>query len=180
MEKWVPGDNEITEHQKWSPQCPIINNMETCNMPIIEIDSLLGEDVCGPYNMDMQTHMIHNQKSNDKRIFYLNEFKIIALIFNVFENNDDFKLENTKTGEFIVLNKLILQEVLFLTNELLRVNIKHPFLQTVPSKYAKIYQVDTDSYKIKVNNKQIILVERDLFSLLDIEKFVNIVYINCL
>lgn len=32
--KWEMGDNEVTEHRRWSPQCPLLERRETTNVPI--------------------------------------------------------------------------------------------------------------------------------------------------
>lgn len=51
--RWEVGDEEITEHLKWSPNCPFLKRRKTNNIPIEPIDELqqllppLSYDVCG-------------------------------------------------------------------------------------------------------------------------------------
>lgn len=52
--RWENGDNEVSEHSRWSPNCPLLKRRETTNVPIeptTELDQLLppmSYDVCGP------------------------------------------------------------------------------------------------------------------------------------
>lgn len=54
VSRWENGDNEIAEHSRWSPNCPLLRRRETANVPlepISELDQLLppdSYDVCGP------------------------------------------------------------------------------------------------------------------------------------
>lgn len=180
VEKWMPGEDEIAEHKKWSPQCPQLKNMSTCNIPLrvlTEIDQTVGQDVCG--SCDMNTHMTNTQQFNEEQTFFLSESKIIAFVFDKKRNNDEFRLQNRKTEDFIILNKHILEEeIIYIAKELLRVNIQHPTFQLRVNKHVQIYQTDIDSYKFKINNNHIVLTEKDLFSLIDIEKSLNFIYIN--
>ncbi|KAJ6642032.1 Death-associated inhibitor of apoptosis 1 [Pseudolycoriella hygida] len=50
---WEQGDDEVTEHMRWSQNCPLLRRRETNNVPIDdgELDLLLPPltyDVCGP------------------------------------------------------------------------------------------------------------------------------------
>ena len=50
--RWEPDDDEIKEHQRWSPNCPLLKRRETINIPLdrAELDKLLppiSYDVCG-------------------------------------------------------------------------------------------------------------------------------------
>lgn len=58
--RWENGDNEVTEHIRWSPNCPLLKRRETTNVPIEptnELDQLLppmSYDVCGPCGVDVR------------------------------------------------------------------------------------------------------------------------------
>lgn len=58
--RWEAEDNEVTEHIRWSPNCPLIKRRETTNVPIeptTELDQLLppmSYDVCGPCGIDVR------------------------------------------------------------------------------------------------------------------------------
>lgn len=44
VRSWEMGDNEVNEHIRWSPQCPLLERCETTNVPlkpISELDKLL-------------------------------------------------------------------------------------------------------------------------------------------
>lgn len=57
---WENGDNEVIEHSRWSPNCPLLKRRETTNVPIepiTELDQLLpplSYDVCGPCGIDIR------------------------------------------------------------------------------------------------------------------------------
>lgn len=38
---WVKGDNEIYEHLKWSPRCPLLRRKVTANVPTESLEELL-------------------------------------------------------------------------------------------------------------------------------------------
>lgn len=53
--RWEPEDDEVTEHIRWSPNCPLLKRRETNNVPISEADldrvlPPLTYDVCGPFS----------------------------------------------------------------------------------------------------------------------------------
>lgn len=58
VSSWEMGDNEVTEHSRWSPNCPLLKRRETANVPVepaSELDQLLppvSYDVCGTYGID--------------------------------------------------------------------------------------------------------------------------------
>lgn len=53
ISNWERGDNEVSEHLRWSPFCPLLRQKSTSNVPLepkSEFEKLLptlGEDVCG-------------------------------------------------------------------------------------------------------------------------------------
>lgn len=55
VSSWEMGDNEVTEHSRWSPNCPLLKRRDTSNVPLeptSELDQLLppvSYDVCGTY-----------------------------------------------------------------------------------------------------------------------------------
>lgn len=55
VSSWEMGDNEVAEHGRWSPNCPLLKRRDTSNVPlepISELDQLLppvSYDVCGTY-----------------------------------------------------------------------------------------------------------------------------------
>lgn len=57
---WEPEDNEVAEHIRWSPNCPLLKRRETTNIPcepVAELDELLPPmtyDVCGPCGIDIR------------------------------------------------------------------------------------------------------------------------------
>lgn len=57
---WESEDNEVTEHTRWSPNCPLLKRRETTNVPnepTTELDELLppmSYDVCGPCGIDVR------------------------------------------------------------------------------------------------------------------------------
>lgn len=57
---WEPEDNEVAEHIRWSPNCPLLKRRETANEPcepVSELDELLPPmtyDVCGPCGIDIR------------------------------------------------------------------------------------------------------------------------------
>lgn len=57
---WEPEDNEVAEHIRWSPNCPLLKRRETANVPcepLSELDDLLPPmtyDVCGPCGIDIR------------------------------------------------------------------------------------------------------------------------------
>lgn len=58
--RWESGDNEVSEHSRWSPNCPLLKRRETTNVPLepsAELDQLLppiSYDVCGPCGLDIR------------------------------------------------------------------------------------------------------------------------------
>lgn len=59
VRSWEIGDNEVNEHKRWSPQCPLLERCETANVPLkptSELDKLLPPrsaaafDECGSTN----------------------------------------------------------------------------------------------------------------------------------
>lgn len=58
ISSWESGDNEVSEHSRWSPNCPLLRRRETANVPLeptTELDQLLppvSYDVCGTYGID--------------------------------------------------------------------------------------------------------------------------------
>lgn len=51
--RWEPNDHEVTEHQRWSMNCPLLRRRSTNNVPIdaVALDRVLPPvtiDVCGP------------------------------------------------------------------------------------------------------------------------------------
>lgn len=58
VSSWEMGDNEVTEHSRWSPNCPLLKRRDTANIPLepaSELDQLLppvSYDVCGTYGID--------------------------------------------------------------------------------------------------------------------------------
>jgi len=58
ISSWESGDNEVSEHSRWSPNCPLLRRRETANVPLeptTELDELLppvSYDVCGTYGID--------------------------------------------------------------------------------------------------------------------------------
>lgn len=57
---WEQDDNEVAEHSRWSPNCPLLKRRETANVPlepVAELDGLLPPmsfDVCGPCGIDIR------------------------------------------------------------------------------------------------------------------------------
>lgn len=58
--RWEVGDDAVTEHVRWSPNCPLLKRRETANEPIEPLDELdqllppLSYDVCGPCGIDIR------------------------------------------------------------------------------------------------------------------------------
>lgn len=58
--RWETGDDAVTEHVRWSPNCPLLKRRETANDPIEPIEELdqllppLSYDVCGPCGIDIR------------------------------------------------------------------------------------------------------------------------------
>lgn len=58
--RWEIGDDAVTEHVRWSPNCPFLKRRETANVPIEPTDELdqllppLSYDVCGPCGIDIR------------------------------------------------------------------------------------------------------------------------------
>ncbi|XP_055325624.1 death-associated inhibitor of apoptosis 1 [Sitodiplosis mosellana] len=58
VSSWENGDNEVNEHSRWSPNCPLLKRRDTSNVPldpVSELDQLLppvSYDVCGTYGID--------------------------------------------------------------------------------------------------------------------------------
>jgi len=58
ISSWELGDNEVTEHSRWSPNCSLLRRRDTTNVPLeptTELDQLLPEasyDICGTYGID--------------------------------------------------------------------------------------------------------------------------------
>lgn len=57
---WEKNDNELKEHKRWSPNCPLLRRRETTNVPlepVAELDKLLppiSYDVCGPCSVGLR------------------------------------------------------------------------------------------------------------------------------
>lgn len=48
IHKWIKGDDEVTEHLKWSPCCPLLCHKTTYNVPIPSLEHFLPSyDVTG-------------------------------------------------------------------------------------------------------------------------------------
>lgn len=60
ISRWAIGDDAVTEHVRWSPNCPFLKRRETNNVPIEPTDELdellppLSFDVCGPCGIDVR------------------------------------------------------------------------------------------------------------------------------
>lgn len=60
VSSWEMGDNEVNEHLRWSPRCPLMKRCESTNVPIkpiSQLDELLPPplvsfDVCGTSGID--------------------------------------------------------------------------------------------------------------------------------
>lgn len=58
IKKWEADDNEVAEHQRWSPCCPLLRRRRTNNKPIEPITELnallppLSFDICGSLGFD--------------------------------------------------------------------------------------------------------------------------------
>lgn len=69
---WEPEDNEVSEHRRWSPNCPLLKRRETSNIPcepISELDSLLppmSYDICGPCGIDIRPGSYAETYNNDE------------------------------------------------------------------------------------------------------------------
>lgn len=67
IKNWELGDNEVTEHIRWSPNCPLLKRRVTPNIPIQsshELDQLLppvSYDECGMYS-NANNESITNEK----------------------------------------------------------------------------------------------------------------------
>lgn len=68
IRNWEVGDNEVTEHIRWSPNCPLLKRRTTPNVAIQsshELDRLLpptGYDTCGIY----AEYGIYNYTTNER------------------------------------------------------------------------------------------------------------------
>lgn len=54
VSSWEMGDNEVTEHRRWSPNCPLVNQNNTLNVPLeptFELDELLRKLQPANYNI---------------------------------------------------------------------------------------------------------------------------------
>lgn len=58
--RWEVEDDVVTEHVRWSPNCPLLKRRNTANEPIQPTDELdellppLSYDVCGPCGIDIR------------------------------------------------------------------------------------------------------------------------------
>uniref|UniRef100_T1HCP5 RING-type domain-containing protein n=1 Tax=Rhodnius prolixus TaxID=13249 RepID=T1HCP5_RHOPR len=59
--KWVPGDDPMVDHMKWSPQCRFVRKLPVGNVPLSD-DQESGMDTCGPSGIRM-THNIIGETS---------------------------------------------------------------------------------------------------------------------
>lgn len=71
---WQAGENEVFEHNKWSPNCPLLRHRSTYNVPMdsgCELEKLLppppGYDECGAYTADFPIRM--NFENNRLKTF---------------------------------------------------------------------------------------------------------------
>lgn len=70
---WVPGDDEIMEHLRWSQSCPLLRRLYTNNYPIdwYQLDEILppySYDVCGTVsNQNMPPNI-----ASPSTVFFLN------------------------------------------------------------------------------------------------------------
>lgn len=59
---WEMGDNEVDEHLRWSPHCPLLKRQQTMNIPIERdaLECLLPkkcEDECGIYTKEYELYL---------------------------------------------------------------------------------------------------------------------------
>ncbi|EDV96091.1 death-associated inhibitor of apoptosis 1 [Drosophila grimshawi] len=59
--RWEPGDQPVSEHLRWSPNCPLLRRRPTNNIPISAeaLDAILppiSYDICGSNNSVLEVH----------------------------------------------------------------------------------------------------------------------------
>lgn len=87
ISKWEVGDNEVAEHIRWSPNCPLLKRKYTANIPIQpshELEQLLpptNYDICGIYSeYPLNTSVINTEKQRPE----YPEFAIESVRFRSF------------------------------------------------------------------------------------------------
>lgn len=69
IKNWKMGDNEVAEHIRWSPNCPLLKRSHTTNIPTLPSNDLnqllppIGHDTCGIYTECPKSDSIANMKA---------------------------------------------------------------------------------------------------------------------
>lgn len=69
IHSWKQGDDAMTDHKKWSPHCPFVQNMPCDNVPMATTSSApAGEDTCGKYGIEIRPNSVAENESCTSRI----------------------------------------------------------------------------------------------------------------
>lgn len=195
--KWILGDNELFEHMRWSPNCPLLKRQEIRNVPLDPMDLIkvlppVSYDTCGIYDLTINSD---NQVStplkslqpatcgrNLEKKFFINDNKSIAFVFVT--NQKRFKLQNIYSDNHIFLTKETLRDLFSGIKRCLNINTEHPVYRKIETDSIKnkinIFSLSENSYKIEFEKNYLNVLIGDLINILDIELFMPFLYINYL
>lgn len=67
---WVPGENPMAEHQRWSDNCPLVRSRDTSLETPTRVISYIDRDICDKYDIEIRpnafpdTQSRHNSNKN--------------------------------------------------------------------------------------------------------------------
>lgn len=203
LSKWTLEDNEVFEHMKWSPNCPLLKRQEIKNvsldpMMLTRILPPISYDECGiykstnfndqaessiSYSNTLQSSQSSLNNGKLENIFFISESKSIAFVF-IRDNQEQFKLQNVNNSNYIHLTKETMRHLFSTIKTFLNINIQHPNHHINETDFIKnkmyIYLVNKNTCKIQIDKKYVDILMRDLVSILDVESLMPLIYINYL
>lgn len=156
----------------------------------------MSYDVCGIYksNNDLSKTTAESSKSTTKNYpsslfvimdiehnFFVNDSKSVAFVFKInSDKQEQFKLQNMNSSDFIYLNKQIMKELFLSIKIFLNINIEYPASINSSEKVNHIYATSSNTCKLETEKQNVNMMVRDLISILDFESFMSLLYINYL
>lgn len=69
IHSWKQGDDAMTDHRKWSPDCVFVRNLPCDNVPLATTSTAaVGEDTCGKYGIEIRPNSVSENECRMSRI----------------------------------------------------------------------------------------------------------------
>lgn len=69
IHSWKQGDDAMTDHRMWAPDCAFVRNLPCDNVPIAATSSAgVGEDTCGKYGIEIRPNSVSENESCTSKI----------------------------------------------------------------------------------------------------------------